>query len=105
MEAHALSRQEAMERLAALEPDIRALGVDRLALFGSVLRNEARSDSDVDVLVWFKPGRKTFDSFMELAELLESHLGHRVELVTRESLSPFLGPRIMAEASDVIRSD
>ena len=99
-----LTRELTVERLVASEPEIRALGVERLALFGSVLRDDARSDSDVDFLVQFSPGAKTFDHFLALSELLEERLGRRVELVTREALSPFLGPRILAEAQDVLRA-
>ncbi|MDZ4341110.1 MAG: nucleotidyltransferase family protein [Candidatus Binatia bacterium] len=99
-----LTREEAIQRLQTVESEIRRLGVRRLALFGSVLRNEARSDSDVDVLVEFTPAEKTFDRFMALADLLEDTLGHPVEVVTTESLSPFIGPRILAEARDVFRA-
>ena len=98
-----LTREEAIERLVASELDIRALGVQRLALFGSVARGQARFDSDVDVLVQFFPGTKTYRRFLALLELLEARLGRRVELVTLEALSPFLGPRILAEAEDVLR--
>lgn len=104
MPATPLTRKEAIRRLQAAEPEIRALGVDRLALFGSVLRNEARADSDVDLLVGFAPGRKSFDRFLALSDLLEERLGCRVEVVTAEALSPFLGPRILAEAEDVLRA-
>lgn len=93
-----------MAVLAESEREIRALGVARLALFGSVLRNEARPDSDVDVLVEFVPGAKTYDHFLALSELLEQRLGRPVELVTTEALSPYIGPRILAEAQDVIRA-
>jgi predicted nucleotidyltransferase len=99
-----LSREQAVELLAASESEIRALGVARLALFGSVLRGDARPDSDVDLLVQFSPGAKTFDRFLALSELLEERLGRRVELVTTEALSPFIGPRILAEAQDVLRA-
>ena len=104
MKASALTREEAFERLAPCKAEIRALGVSRLALFGSVLRGEARPGSDVDLLVQFLPGAKTFDRFFALCELLEERLGRRVELVTTEALSPFLGPRILSEAEDVLRA-
>ena len=104
MESTPLSRERVIERLAASEVEIRALGVKRLALFGSVLRGAARPDSDVDILVQFFPGAKTFSQFLALSELLEDRLRRRVELVTTESLSPFLGPRILAEAEDVLRA-
>ena len=88
----------------ASEPEIRALGVQRLALFGSVLRGGARPDSDVDLLVQFSPEAKTFEHFLALSDLLEARLERRVELVTTEALSPFIGPRILAEAQDVFRA-
>jgi predicted nucleotidyltransferase len=94
----------AIARLTQAESDIRALGVARLSLFGSVARNEARADSDVDILVQFAPGQKSFSRFMALSDLLESLLERRVELVTTEALSPFIGPRILAEARDVLRA-
>jgi uncharacterized protein len=95
-------RADAERRLSGCEREIRALGVSRLALFGSVLRGQARADSDVDLLVQFLPGAKTYERFLALSELLERQLGRRVELVTTEALSPFIGPRILAEASDVL---
>jgi len=99
-----LTREHVIELLVASEPEIRALGVQRLALFGSVARGQARLDSDVDLLVQFLPGAKTYARFLALSELLEERLGRRVELVTVEALSPYLGPRILAEAEDVLRA-
>ena len=104
MSTSAITRDEAIRRLHTVESKIRSLGVRRLALFGSVLRNEARPDSDVDVLVEFAPNEKTFDRFMALVDLLEGTLEHRVEVITTESLSPFIGPHILAEVTDVLRA-
>ena len=104
MIAQAPSLSDVRARLTAAESDILGLGVRRLALFGSVRRDTARPDSDVDLLVEFAPGEKSFDHFMALGDLLERVLGHRVELVTPESLSPFLKPHILAEAMDVVRA-
>jgi len=102
MQSPVLNRVQALERLAACEREIRALGVARLALFGSVLRGQTHAQSDVDLLVQFAPGAKSYNRFLALAELLESQLGRPVELVTTEALSPFLGPRILTEAQDVL---
>src|SRR5690606_23915883 len=68
MDATSLTRDEAIHLVHSVEADIRQLGVGRLALFGSVIRDEARPDSDVDVLVEFIPSEKTFDRFMALAD-------------------------------------
>ena len=104
MKSPVVNREQAVQRLAECEREVRALGVARLALFGSVLRGQAHADSDVDLLVQFAPGAKTYARFFALSELLEEHLGRRVELVTTEALSPFVGPRILAEAQDVLRA-
>ena len=77
------------------------LGVKRLGLFGSFVRGQQNPDSDVDVLVEFLPGCKTFDNFIQLVFFLEALFDRRVELVTRESLSPFLGPHILREVEYV----
>lgn len=97
-----LTRDDAFQLIRAAEARIRGLGVQRLALFGSVLRDEARPDSDVDLLVQFQPGEKSFDRFMALYDLLDEMFERRVELLTTESLSPYIGPHILAEATDVI---
>ena len=104
MGTSAPERDQTIQRLLAAETEIRQLGVRRLALFGSVARGESRPDSDVDLLVEFTPGQKSFDRFMALSELLERLVGHPVELVTIEALSPFIGPHILAEATDVLRA-
>jgi len=104
MQAPVANREQAVQRIAACEREVRALGVTRLALFGSVLRGQARQQSDVDLLVQFAPGAKSYSRFLALSELLEAQLGRPVELVTVEALSPFIGPRILAEAQDVLRA-
>jgi predicted nucleotidyltransferase len=104
MKVGAASRDEVIERCRRAEHDIRKLGVRRIALFGSLARGEAKPDSDVDLLVEFEPGGKSFDRFLALSELLEHLLGRRVDLVTTEALSPYIGPHILAEAEDVLRA-
>jgi len=96
------SRQQVVERIQELAPQLRALGIVRLALFGSYLRDSQHATSDVDLLVEFAAGRKTFDNFTAAYDLLEQSLDRRVELVTLESLSPYIGPHILREAEDVI---
>ena len=93
-----MSKNDVLRLLAQNGEAIRNLGVERLALFGSFVRDQASAESDVDFLVEFAPGRKTFDSFMGLAIFLEDLLQRRIELVTPESLSPYIGPHILQEA-------
>ena len=80
---------------------IQALGIKRLGLFGSFVNNEQNDESDIDILVEFNPDQKNFDHFMELSFLLEDLLQRRVELVTPEALSPYIGPHIQKEVEYV----
>ena len=90
-----------IEILRANENSIRSYGVKRLGVFGSVAREEHHSESDVDLLVEFQKENKTFDNFINLVFFLEDLLGHKVELVTTDSLSPYIGPRILEEVEYV----
>ena len=68
-------------------------GVRSLSIFGSTARDEARPDSDVDVLVEFV-GPVTFDAHMGLLVYLEDLLGRRVDVVTASGLKSRLRPLI-----------
>lgn len=96
------TKEDVVDRLSDVEGRLRSLGVKRLGLFGSFVREEQLPASDVDVLVEFEPARKSFDNFMRIAFLLEEVLERPVELVTTEALSPHLGPRILSEVEDVL---
>jgi len=87
--------------IQAHREQIEAFGVSRLGIFGSFARGKPGEESDVDVLVEFLPGRKTFDAFIHLAFFLEDLFGRPVELVTPESLSPYIGPKILSETEYV----
>lgn len=97
MTAQVKSKQDILQRLQKNSTPLRALGVKRLGLFGSFVRNQGDEKSDIDLLVEFEEGKKNFDHFMALSFLLEEILGLPVELVTRESLSPYIGPYILRE--------
>jgi predicted nucleotidyltransferase len=74
--------------------------VRRLALFGSVLRDDFTPDSDVDVLVEFEPGHVPGFAFFDLQEELAAMLRRRVDLHTPGSLSRYLRDRVVLEAQD-----
>ncbi len=73
-------------------------GVKRLSLFGSVLRDDFSTDSDVDVLVEFLPGLTPGLAFFAMEEELSRILGRRVDLNTPGFLSPEIRPHVFAEA-------
>jgi predicted nucleotidyltransferase len=99
------SRHDVLDTLRAQREQLRALGVSRLGLFGSFSQDRPRQDSDVDLLIEFRPGEKSFDNFMAVSELLEALFARRVELVTPESLSPYIGPHILREVEYVSVAD
>lgn len=78
-------KEEVVSRLKAHAEDLHRLGVSRLELFGSVARDEARPDSDVDVLATFDSG-VTSEAFFDTKFFLEDLLDRRVDLVTGAAL-------------------
>ena len=97
MSALVQNKEEIFQRMTANRVALGNLGVHRYALFGSFVTGDQNSGSDVDLLVEFKPGRKSFDNFLNLSFLLEEIFGRKVDMVTPESLSPYIGPKILAE--------
>jgi uncharacterized protein len=73
--------------------------VSRIGIFGSFARGEAKESSDVDVLVEFEKGYKTFDNFMELKFHLDDLFARKIDLVTVEALRPQLKEDILREVS------
>src|SRR5271166_4247555 len=72
--------------------------IRKLALFGSVLREDFRFESDVDVLVEFEPGHVPGLAFFSMEKELSKILGHKVELHTPQFLSGSFRDKVMADA-------
>jgi predicted nucleotidyltransferase len=85
------------EKLATLTEQLSGLRIEHLSVFGSVVRGEARDQSDIDFLVQFR-GPATFSRYMELKELLEREFQAPVDLVTVRALKPALRDNILEEA-------
>jgi predicted nucleotidyltransferase len=96
-DAPAPCREDILTALRDAKPLLDSFGVAHVSLFGSFARNEARVDSDVDVLVEFARPIGMFD-FVRLQRELGERIGRKVELVTRAALKPQLRDRILAEA-------
>lgn len=96
-----MRKQEALQLLTQHKSElIRRFGITDLALFGSVVRDSARPDSDVDVLVSFD-GPSTSARYFGLQFYLEDLLGCPVDLVTDKALRPQLRPYIERDAIHV----
>jgi uncharacterized protein len=75
--------------------------IRRLALFGSVLRDDFTPDSDIDVLVEFQPGSTPGFGFANMQDELSEILGRRVDLNTANSLSKYFRDEVLAEAEEL----
>jgi hypothetical protein len=91
---------EAIQALRQLRRRLAALGLERLRVFGSVTRDELDDDSDIDIIVDFRPGEKSFEHLLDAKDALEEALGREVDLMTSDSLSPYLRDKVQREAVD-----
>lgn len=91
-----LDRQAILGRLATNADKLHALGARSVSLFGSFARDEAGSESDVDLLVDLD--QHTFDRYMDLKIWLEDLLGRCVDLVLIDGLKPRVREKILSEA-------
>lgn len=96
-----MNRSQALDLLTRIKPELeQRFGVVRLALFGSTARDEARPDSDVDIVVAFD-GPATSQRYFGVQFSLEDALGCPVDLVTEKALRSELRPFIEQEAVNV----
>ncbi len=72
--------------------------IRRLALFGSVLRDDFTPESDIDVLVEFEPGQTPGLAFFGMQDELSEIVGRRIDLNTEDWLSPYFRDEVLAEA-------
>ncbi|MBI3805367.1 MAG: nucleotidyltransferase family protein [Nitrospirae bacterium] len=92
------TKTEILQILRMMKPKLAAeYNVKTIGIFGSVVRNEAHRESDIDVLVEFEPPIGLF-KFLELEELLSERLGGKVDLVSKKALKPEIGRTVLAEA-------
>lgn len=95
-----MTRDEVLAKLRELKPALQhEYGVTRLRLFGSHARDEARDDSDVDIIVDL--GRPLGLDFFGMEIELSERLGRKVDLATPDGLHRVIKERVLAEAVDV----
>lgn len=95
------TKEELVSAISTHKELIRSFGVKSIGIFGSFSKGHQHESSDVDLLVDFRPGQKTFDNFIDLSYFLEELFGRKVELLTPQSLSKFIGPYILKEVENV----
>ena len=68
------------------QKSIKKYGVKSIGLFGSYAKNKQKKGSDIDFLVEFEKGKKTFDNYMDLKFYLEDLFSCNVDLVVKEAI-------------------
>ena len=80
---------------------LNSYGISRLGIFGSFLDGTQSEGSDIDLLVSFNPGKKSFDNYMELKFFLEEILEREIDLVIEEAIKEDLREAILGSVNYV----
>ena|SRR5690606_35818033 len=92
------SKSEVLTAIKEYKKALAKFGVKDIGLFGSYATESQNDESDIDILLDFEGEKETFDNFMATYDLLENLFkGKRVEVVTKNGLSPYIGPKILSE--------
>ena len=97
-----MKKETVIQRLASIKHQLTEFGVSSLALFGSTVRGENTPRSDIDILVDFADGHETYTNNLTVGEILQQTFKrYKVDIVTKNGLSPYIGPAILDEAQYV----
>jgi uncharacterized protein len=92
------SKEIIFKTLQSNKLELKKFGIKNVGLFGSYIRNEQSSESDIDLLIDFEPEKENFDNYMAVYDLFEKIFkNERIEVVTKNGLSPYIGPKILKE--------
>ncbi len=92
------SREYILSKIRSNKDEILKLGIKEIGIFGSYAREEQSESSDIDILIDFEPDKENFDNYMALYEIIENLFkGKKIEIVTKNGLSPYIGPNILNE--------
>lgn len=92
------TREYVLEELFKVRATLRSFGVRRIAVFGSVARNTALVDSDIDLLVDIPRGQIRPESFFGLQDFLSDLFQRNVDVITLSSIKPFARDLYMRDA-------
>ena len=92
------TKENILKKLKSNKLKLSKFGIRSVGLFGSYLRNEQSSESDIDLLIDFEPEKENFDNYMAVYDLFENLFkNEKIEVVTKNGLSPYIGPKILNE--------
>lgn len=90
------TKENIIATLKLHKSELSKFGVQSIGLFGSYVRNEQSAQSDIDLLIDFEPGKENFDNYMAAYEIFENLFkNEKIEVVTKNGLSPYIGPKIL----------
>ncbi len=96
------TKENILNKLKLNKLQFSKLGIRNIGLFGSYIRNEQSSESDIDLLIDFEPEKENFDNYMAAYDLFEKIFkNEKIELVTKNGLSPYIGSKILNEVQYV----
>ena len=97
-----LTKEKILETLEKKKNLLSQYGVKKIGLFGSYSKNSQHKESDIDILVDFYSEQETFDNLMAIYDVLENTFkNHKIEIVTRNGLSKYIGSYILQETEYV----
>jgi predicted nucleotidyltransferase len=90
------TRENILALLKSQKSKLSHYGVATIGLFGSYSRNQQSDKSDIDLLIDFEPEKENFDNYMAVYDIFENLFkNEKIELVTRNGLSKYIGPKIL----------
>ncbi|MDD2702873.1 MAG: nucleotidyltransferase family protein [Candidatus Omnitrophica bacterium] len=92
-----LTKEKILKKIQQHSETIGAYGIKRVGIFGSFVKANQTSKSDIDVLVEFDRGTKTFDNYMDFKFFLEKMFHRKVDLVIRDTLKARIKNKVLSE--------
>ncbi|MBY5958090.1 nucleotidyltransferase domain-containing protein [Membranicola marinus] len=97
-----VDKENIINTLKKEKTKISDLGVEKIGLFGSYVRGEEGDNSDIDLFIVFNPAMEHYDNLFKLYDLFEEIFSPRkIDIVTHNGLSPYIGPKILQEVEFV----
>lgn len=91
------NKEQILNLIRINQDTIRNYGISKIGLFGSYVRGDQEKNSDIDLIVYFKEGEKSYNKFFKLSEYLESLFDNKVDLLTDLGISPLIKEKIEKE--------
>ncbi|GAA4317387.1 nucleotidyltransferase family protein [Compostibacter hankyongensis] len=97
MRDQVINKEIILNTLHRQRKELEKYGVQRIGLFGSFVRGDDTQESDIDLLVDFNKQQKNLRNLVYLGDFLEGLFDRKVDLVTPQGLSKYIGPHILKE--------